>query len=362
MGTGKATRLSKAAREFNVGISTIVEFLHKKGFDIDSNPNTKISEELYDILVNEYSSDIDVKKQSEKLSLEQLRNKKETVSIEDDQEEEVAEEEEAEEEPDSASNDEEEIIIKDVSSPVSSVKEEKKDVKVVGKIDLEDKAEKKKEEKPEPEKEEAEKEEKEKPKQEEPKKEVEEEQTDEKESLKVVGKIDLSTINQKTRPDKKSRKQRQEEQQKAKAEQPKKKQEKTEKPKQEKEPVAEKRSEHAKTESKPEEELYKSKIEKLSGPTVVGKINLPDPPKEKKKEPVASSDDQKNKKKKRKRIHKDKERVDVSQKGGDGAQHKGKKPDRDKHKKGKKKKRNMLFRSMLDWGKWVHMLRKTVVF
>ena len=29
----KATRLSKAAREFNVGISTIMEFLHKKGFD-----------------------------------------------------------------------------------------------------------------------------------------------------------------------------------------------------------------------------------------------------------------------------------------------------------------------------------------
>ena len=37
----KPTRLSKAAREFNVGISTIVEFLNKKGFDLDPNPNTR---------------------------------------------------------------------------------------------------------------------------------------------------------------------------------------------------------------------------------------------------------------------------------------------------------------------------------
>ena len=74
MATGKATRLSKAAREFNVGISTIVEFLHKKGFSIDSNPNSKISPAQYDLLINEYRSDIDVKKESEKLSLNQHLN------------------------------------------------------------------------------------------------------------------------------------------------------------------------------------------------------------------------------------------------------------------------------------------------
>jgi len=45
MTAGKTIRLSKLAREFNVGIHTIVEFLHKKGFKIDSNPNTKVSEE-----------------------------------------------------------------------------------------------------------------------------------------------------------------------------------------------------------------------------------------------------------------------------------------------------------------------------
>ena len=79
----KATRLSKAAREFNVGISTIVEFLHKKGFDLDPNPNTKLPHDAYLLLLKEYSSDINVKKESEKLILKDLHRKKETVSIDD---------------------------------------------------------------------------------------------------------------------------------------------------------------------------------------------------------------------------------------------------------------------------------------
>ncbi|MGQ9621794.1 MAG: translation initiation factor IF-2, partial [Bacteroidales bacterium] len=79
----KATRLSKAAREFNVGISTIIEFLHKKGFNLDPNPNTKLPPEAYALLVKEYSTDISAKKESEKLMLKNLHRKKESVSIED---------------------------------------------------------------------------------------------------------------------------------------------------------------------------------------------------------------------------------------------------------------------------------------
>jgi translation initiation factor IF-2 len=60
----KASRLSKVAIEFNVGISTIVEFLKKKGHDIDANPNTKIAPELYVLLSKEYSSDVSAKKDS----------------------------------------------------------------------------------------------------------------------------------------------------------------------------------------------------------------------------------------------------------------------------------------------------------
>jgi len=55
-------RLSKVARDFNVGISTIVEFLHKKGFAIDSDPNNKISDDAYHLLEKEYKGDISLKK------------------------------------------------------------------------------------------------------------------------------------------------------------------------------------------------------------------------------------------------------------------------------------------------------------
>ena len=44
-------RLSKVARELNVGISTIVDFLNNEGKEVSSNPNTKIDEELYMILL-----------------------------------------------------------------------------------------------------------------------------------------------------------------------------------------------------------------------------------------------------------------------------------------------------------------------
>lgn len=50
-------RLSRVAREFNLSISTIVEFLHKKGFAIDTDPNNKISDEMYMLLEKEYKDD-----------------------------------------------------------------------------------------------------------------------------------------------------------------------------------------------------------------------------------------------------------------------------------------------------------------
>ena len=96
MTENKAIRLSKIAREFNVGISTIVDFLHKKGHSIDVDPNSKIAPELYNLLIKEYSSDLDEKKKSEKFSLKNLREKKETISIDDVQDLPEAEEEEKE--------------------------------------------------------------------------------------------------------------------------------------------------------------------------------------------------------------------------------------------------------------------------
>ena len=66
-----------------MGITTIVEFLGKKGYQIDSNPNTKVEPELYDLLLEEYSSDLSVKKESEKLTLKNLRERQESISLED---------------------------------------------------------------------------------------------------------------------------------------------------------------------------------------------------------------------------------------------------------------------------------------
>jgi translation initiation factor IF-2 len=110
MTAGKTIRLSKLAREFNVGIHTIVEFLHKKGFDLDSNPNTKVSEEAIALLEKEYKIDLNLKKESEKISLKSHRPKQEVISIEDQK---TAEEETEEEEP------EEEIVLPKVTSKES---------------------------------------------------------------------------------------------------------------------------------------------------------------------------------------------------------------------------------------------------
>jgi translation initiation factor IF-2 len=123
---GTGTRLSKIAREFNVGISTIVEFLRKKGYAVDPNPNTKVTEEIYEILIQEYSSDISVKRESDRLSLKNLREKKDTISIHDIDQQRPAK-------PDN----EEEVFIKDPTAPSKlDLAQEEVDIKVIGKVDL----------------------------------------------------------------------------------------------------------------------------------------------------------------------------------------------------------------------------------
>jgi len=278
-GTG-TQRLGKVAREFNVGIQTMIEFLSKKGHVVDPNPNAKIDDEQYLLLQREYSKDIDLKKESEKLNLRTHRHQKnESLTIDDV--------EEPEEEPEEEKEDEDVLRITDHSAkkttPSSFHHEKekeieeikivtpKKEVKIIGKIDLEKKpAPPKVEQKAEvtptppvqPEKivepkqpstppvvEEIKPEqpvtvippvvekkiEEIKPKTEEPKpvappvvekkeptpfKPFREEQQPQEVSnipektegdLKVIGKIDLDTINQRTRPPKKTKKQREDE-------------------------------------------------------------------------------------------------------------------------------------------------------
>ncbi len=80
---GMTIRLNKVTRDLNVGITTVVEFLQKKGHTIEASPNAKITEEQYAVLVKEFSTDKNLKKESEKFIQERQskdRNKP-TVSI-----------------------------------------------------------------------------------------------------------------------------------------------------------------------------------------------------------------------------------------------------------------------------------------
>ena len=336
----KVTRLSKAAREFNVGISTIVDFLHKKGFDLDPNPNTKLPHEAYILLVKEYSTDISVKKESEKLILKDLHRKKETVSINDFSEKSETEESERDDD----------VLVKDSSGIKSTVEIKteikKPDIKLIGKIDLEKTLKPKVEKAPAPKEEPVQKatpvpvepEKTEKPEKvqkaiarkekNEPEIPVEEKNSKSNIDLHIVGKIDLETI---TKDNKQTKKEEQKEKAKTPAKEKTKEKEIRRKPEPIKEPeiieepVEEPAAEEVQIENliediiipEPEEDivaLYKTDFKKLVGPRVVGRIDLP--VEEKKKatpfQPVrVSGDSDFRRKKRRKRILKEKENVPV---------------------------------------------------
>ena len=71
-------RLSKAAKELNISIQRIGEFLDSRGHDVVVSPNTKINDELYGTLLQEFKSDVNQKQQSDEV-LEAKRQKKEAL-------------------------------------------------------------------------------------------------------------------------------------------------------------------------------------------------------------------------------------------------------------------------------------------
>ncbi|MFN8145228.1 MAG: translation initiation factor IF-2 [Bacteroidia bacterium] len=304
----KTIRLSKAIKEFNLSLDHIVEFLNKKGFTIESNPNTKLPGDAYALLLKEFQGDKSAKEEAVQLSQTKLRKDnpvvldaegtKKTTSKKDDESS--------------------EILIKNMS---------------VADYLKEDKPKKKEEPKAE------------KPaKAREPEPEVIKASAEKVEGPKVVGRIEIEDETSKADKKKKTTTKKKAETETppvspaAEEEKPAK---KVVKKKKEEEPVAEapvetesistpvaetivptevapiaaeekeqKTEETKPTEAAPEEpevpgeqqkdEIHRVRFDKLSGPTVLGKIELPvDPPKRK---PVASStgsvDD---KKKKRKR-------------------------------------------------------------
>ncbi|RLD90364.1 MAG: translation initiation factor IF-2 [Bacteroidetes bacterium] len=367
MASLKTMRLNKAAREFNISTQTIVAFLGKKGFAIDAKPNTKLELDMVELLEKEFQIDKQVKEEAhekgldygnnETVTINDIQNQREASSIDDFQEdifiqtgtgyakskpapepepkpvveEKPVVEKPTEKEP-AAQEPAAEKIQPKAEEPVAAPE---KEVEHISKS--EPLVEKKVEEIPAPVKEETKKEPtetitpektvkeepvkeetvKEEPVKEEVRKEevpVTEEKTKEtKEGLKVVGSIDLNTLNQKTRPAKKTRAQRKKEAEdkraletkKHKTTQTKEKPVKNTPPTKNNEPAKkeqpkpapkqEVKKEAPKQKAKPKEEIefIKTKYQKINGPTILGKIDLKEEPKpgKKKKKPVASSKD-----------------------------------------------------------------------
>ena len=302
----KVVRLSKAAKEFNIGRDTIVEFLLEKGFTVDKNPNTKLTPEMYDLLLDEFQEDKHVREVAQQKEIGTFKEK-ESISIEDKKKETV--------EKDTLDDYDKELFIKGVGVDYPGLeKTDKKEVK------KEEPAEKKEEKNTKTKKEESVVGEAEK-------------ESEETGKPKVIGKIDLDKIDTSTRPKKKTKKEKEEKKKEKEAKPEVKKEdvtketaEKEELPEPEKEapasepvveketePVAEKPVEEVKEEEKEkpaekDDNFIPTKVEKLSGPVILDKIELSekDTKSKKDKKPVASSSDDKvgQRKKKRKRIRK----------------------------------------------------------
>lgn len=267
-------RLSKVIRELNVSINHIFDYLEDQGHKLERNPNAKISQEMYSLLQQEFAQDREEKEEAKQVLT--TRTKKESILLDEETPKDRRERE----------RDQEEVLIKDMNAgkstePAPAEKKEKAEAP---------KAEVKAEE------------------------EITRVKPEKTVGVKVVTKIDLEATKEKPKRKKKETEAKKEEAAPEKTE-PK---AKTEEVKEVTEPVAEtpevvapvaEPEPEVKTPETPappqEEVLFRRTVEKLEGPKIMGKIELP--VKEERKKPVASSsaEFEAEKKKKRKRIRKE---------------------------------------------------------
>ena len=280
-------RISKLAKQFSIGVQTLVDFLNEKGAGLGTDPNAKISDEYLPAIEAKFGEDLKLKKDAENvvIKLKDIVERGAKKKNEQEEEEEIVEKE---------------IVIKtnalnSEAAPAVEKKPEPEPVPAKPAAPVMEKpaAEKVEESKPEKKQEEG--------------------------GLKILGKIDLDKPAKPSTPEKPAEKPVVEpepvKQESAKAEAPAK-TPAAEAPKEEKPAAAVK--EEPKPEVHPEPREIKVQVEKLQGPKVVDKIDL-------------SQFDKK--KKKRERIEKGgREKVDVSKVDASGN------PKKDKNKGGKDQK------------------------
>lgn len=240
---GKTHRLGKAAGELNVGISTLVDFLQSKGVKIDPNPNTKLEEDHYDLLRQQFADDQIVKEQSKLTSVK--REKRETITLKDAKQETHKEEEDDEDDFDLSTLERQPVAqakvevkeapkvedtpAKATEEPViAPTKDEDDGPKTIGEGDMQ---------------------------------------------IQVLGRIDLDKLNSKTRPDKKSKEDYKKERKEASKQLTQKIAADTAKEEQKK--MDEAKAEESVVEAPKEIETIRVERQVLSGPTVLGRIELP---------------------------------------------------------------------------------------
>jgi translation initiation factor IF-2 len=138
MAEEKMIRLGQASRKLNVGHNTILEFLSKKGYTVDNNPNAKLTGEQFAMLSKEFASSASEKLEASGLTI----GTKHVENVAAEREKEVAKK---------RVDEEESILIKNLGSKDLKAKEEAKaekverekpkleGIKVLGKIELEKK-------------------------------------------------------------------------------------------------------------------------------------------------------------------------------------------------------------------------------
>ncbi len=83
MSESKQMRLSKVAKEFNLSLGKITEFLAAKGRPVENNPNAKIGDDEYSLLSKEFSGDKSAKEEAQHIGTNVLKIKRESIVLED---------------------------------------------------------------------------------------------------------------------------------------------------------------------------------------------------------------------------------------------------------------------------------------